>query len=61
MYDAIDCRLDQFYPTFDDATGWSAHGRYGSMPADSRAKLAEFYAPHNARLFDFLSMNFGWQ
>jgi hypothetical protein len=31
------------------------------MPEAVRAKLAAFYAPFNAALYEYLGMDFGWQ
>jgi Sulfotransferase domain len=34
--------------------------KYESMPADTRARLAEYYRPHNQRLYELLGREFGW-
>ena len=33
---------------------------YPAMNPDTRARLKEFYAPHNERLFAMLGVNYGW-
>jgi hypothetical protein len=35
-------------------------GTYSPIDARLRRRLAEHFAPHNARLYDFLGVNFGW-
>ncbi len=56
----IPTSLDRTWPSFDDSTGWSIHGKYSSMPKDTWDTLSRFYAPHNARLQDFIGIDFGW-
>lgn len=36
-------------------TGW-----YEKMDADTRTRWSEFFAPHNARLYELLKVDFGW-
>lgn len=36
-------------------------GSYEPMHPDTRAYLVDFFAPHNERLYDQLSMNFDWK
>jgi hypothetical protein len=40
-----------------------SHGfRYASRPSDAtRARLYEHFRPHNARLYEFLGRDFGWE
>jgi Sulfotransferase domain len=33
---------------------------YSSMDTALRQRLVEYFAPHNARLYDFLGLDFGW-
>lgn len=35
-------------------------GSYESMPANTRAKLVEYFRPHNQQLYDLLGMKFDW-
>ncbi|MBA2521003.1 MAG: sulfotransferase, partial [Chloroflexia bacterium] len=36
-------------------------GTYGGgMTAETRARLAEYYAPHNQRLYDIVGTDYGW-
>ena len=35
-------------------------GGYDDMPAGSRRKLAEYFAPYNQQLHELLGMDFGW-
>jgi hypothetical protein len=35
-------------------------GAYGGMPPAVRARLVEFFRPHNARLYDLLGRDLGW-
>lgn len=39
----------------------SNEGKYAGMLPETRAQLAEFFAPHNARLYELLGTDFGWQ
>jgi hypothetical protein len=34
--------------------------RYAPLPAQLRRRLAEFYAPHNDRLYALLGEDLGW-
>ena len=43
-----------------ESTGWQLHGHYAPLPMALRKELAAFYAPHNARLYDYLKRDFGW-
>jgi hypothetical protein len=36
-------------------------GKYSPIDAALRKRLVEYYAPHNARLYDFLGVDFGWK
>jgi len=36
-------------------------GKYTPIDPQVREKLASYFAPHNARLADFLDVDFGWQ
>jgi hypothetical protein len=36
-------------------------GKYAPISADLRRQLADYFAPHNARLYDFLGVDYGWQ
>jgi hypothetical protein len=42
--------------------GWETYneGRYGDMNPLTRQWLAEFFEPHNRRLYDYLGVDFGW-
>jgi hypothetical protein len=35
-------------------------GEYGGMDAETRARLEEFYRPHNAMLYRLVGRDFGW-
>jgi hypothetical protein len=35
-------------------------GTYSPIDAQIRQRLVEYYRPHNARLYDFLGVDFGW-
>jgi hypothetical protein len=41
---------------------WDAHneGRYRGMNPATRQWLAEFFEPHNRRLYEYLGVDFGW-
>ena len=30
------------------------------MPPDSRARLQEYFRPHNERLYELVGVDFGW-
>lgn len=45
-------RLDE-YPHF-------FRGSYEPMAADTRARLAEYFRPHNERLYELVGFDFGW-
>ena len=50
------------WPKFEDDTGWQFNSQYSApIPADLRKEMAEFYAPHNARLEQFLGRTFNWR
>lgn len=34
---------------------------YDAIPAEARAKLSEYFRPHNERLYELLGVNLGWQ
>jgi Sulfotransferase domain len=34
---------------------------YEPMPADSRARLAEYFRPHNELLYELVGVDFGWE
>jgi hypothetical protein len=36
-------------------------GTYAPIDSTLRRRLADYFAPHNARLYDFLEVDFGWQ
>ncbi len=36
-------------------------GKYPPMKAETRAKLAAYFAPHNQRLYQLLGEDFGWE
>ena len=36
-------------------------GSYAPIDPDLRRRLAEFYAPHNARLYELLGVDYGWK
>lgn len=36
-------------------------GEYAPMPPELRARLVEFFAPHNARLYELLNVDFEWK
>src|SRR5581483_1266720 len=36
-------------------------GEYAPMSPDTRAELVEFFAPHNARLYELLNVDYGWE
>ena len=36
-------------------------GSYAPINPDLRRRLAEFYAPHNARLYELLGVDYGWK
>ncbi len=33
---------------------------YSKMVAATRKRLIEYFEPHNARLYEYLGVNFGW-
>ena len=35
--------------------------RYDPIPADVRAQLAEYFRPHNERLYELVGIDFGWE
>lgn len=40
---------------------WTSNeGKYEPMNPDTRAQLSEFFAPHNARLYELLKVEFDW-
>ncbi len=39
----------------------SNEGAYEPMNPETRARLGEFFAPHNARLYELLNVDFGWE
>lgn len=39
----------------------SLAGKYEPMDPETRARLVEFFAPHNARLYELLDMDFHWE
>lgn len=39
----------------------SNEGTYNPMNPATRARLIEFFAPHNARLYELLNIDFGWE
>jgi hypothetical protein len=36
-------------------------GSYSDMSSDTRQRLDEYFAPHNARLYEMTGIDFGWQ
>ncbi|HET9919100.1 MAG TPA: sulfotransferase domain-containing protein [Ktedonobacteraceae bacterium] len=42
------------YKPFNDG------GKYEPMKPETRARLVEYFKPHNARLYEFLDRDFGW-
>jgi hypothetical protein len=36
-------------------------GRYSPIDSGLRQRLADYFAPHNARLYEFLGADFGWK
>ena len=45
--------LNQEYKPFNDA-------KYASMAPETRTRLVEYFKPYNARLYDYLGQDFGW-
>jgi len=45
--------LSQKYKPFNDA-------KYTKMAPETRARLVEYFKPYNARLYDYLGQDFGW-
>ena len=45
--------LSQKYKPFNDA-------KYTQMAPETRARLVEYFKPYNARLYDYLGQDFGW-
>jgi hypothetical protein len=35
--------------------------QYETMPAETRARLTEYFRPHNARLYEMVGVDFGWE
>ena len=35
-------------------------GQYKPMKPETRARLVEYFKPYNARLYEFLERDFGW-
>ena len=57
----VEAALEVAFPNFGARTGWRLSGRYAPPPPETRALLAEFYAPHNRALYEYLGRDFGWQ
>jgi hypothetical protein len=36
-------------------------GRYAPIPADLRQRLVDYFAPHNAKLYELVGVDYGWQ
>jgi Sulfotransferase domain len=34
---------------------------YQTLPADTRARLTEYFRPHNERLYELIGVDFGWE
>ena len=45
--------LSKEYKTFND-------GKYAKMAPETRARLVEYFKPYNARLYEYLGRDFGW-
>lgn len=39
---------------------WKNVGTYSPLDPELRRRLNEYFAPHNARLYDFLGVDYGW-
>ena len=62
--DALACRLFDFLELDPHPVKLPRklnQSAYAPMSSETRAQLSEFFAPHNARLFDLLGERFDWQ
>jgi hypothetical protein len=57
----VEAALEAAYPNFGLRTGWRLDGDYEPMSAELRSTLAEFYAPYNRALEEYLGRRFHWK
>ena len=53
-------RVIKQWPDFETTLGWTMKADNKPMPYATFKELDDFFAPHNARLFDYLGEDFGW-
>lgn len=52
--------FDDYYPSFEERTGWRMDGEYEPISRELKELLSKFFKPHNAHLEQLLDRRFHW-